>query len=164
MIYIKTKSAISEYDNVDKKNPTQLATNFFCAVFEKTDDSYKEYVLPDSQKRIAELVEIFRSKYQDCTIQVAETESISSLIIRELKGKNVPMPLYFYVNNGDYGFGEQIIFVIDETGKLKIKQMTLKQKHITQFSKPTADQAACGTTNCYVDACIGARLVNNKDQ
>ena len=126
LIYIKTKSAISEYDNVDNKNPTQLATNFFCAVFEKTDDSYKEYVLPDSQKRIAELVEIFRSKYQDCTIQVAETESISSLIIRKFKGKNVPMPLYFYVDNGDYGFGEQIIFVIDETGKLKIKQMTLK--------------------------------------
>ena len=47
------------------------------------------------------------------------------------------MPLYFYVNNGDYGFSEQIIFVIDETGKLKIKQMTLKYKHITQFSKPT---------------------------
>ena len=85
--------------------------------------THKPYL---SQKRIAELVEIFRSKYQDCTIQVAETESISSLIIRKLKGKNVPMPLYFYVNNGDYGFGEQIIFVIDETGELKIKQMTLK--------------------------------------
>ena len=31
-----------------------------------------------------------------------------------------------------------------------------KQKHITQFSKPTGSQAACGTTSCYVDARTGA--------
>ncbi len=125
LIYIKTGPKITEYDNVDKKNLTQLATNFFHAVFEKSDDSYKEYVLPDSQESIAELVEIFRSKYLDCAIQVADTESISSLIIRKFKGKNIPMPLYFYVNNGDYSFSEHIIFMIDKTGELKIKQMTL---------------------------------------
>lgn len=125
-IYIKTKTAISNYDDVDEKNITQLATNFFCSVFEKSDDSYKEYVLPESQNRIAELVEIFRSKYQDCTIQIAETESLSSLVIRKYKGMNIPIPLYFRVNNGGYDVCEDIIFVIDKSGKLKIKQMTLK--------------------------------------
>lgn len=125
-IYIKTKTATTNYDDVDEKNITQLASNFFYSIFEKSDDSYKEYVLPESQNSIADLVEIFRSKYRNCTIQIEETKSISSLIIRKFKGKNVPMLLYFYVNNIDYGFSEQIIFVIDETGKLKIKQITLK--------------------------------------
>ena len=39
---------------------------------------------------------------------------------------NIPIPLYFRVNNGGYDVCEDIIFVIDKSGKLKIKQMTLK--------------------------------------